>query len=357
MALIKRGNIWHVRAQVAGVMIAKSTKTSNERTAKQLEAKWINEVHSEVVVAGRKPITLEKAIAAFLEQRRGTAGYSSAEIKFRAFTPFLKQYLHEIKPNEVSSHCRDLVDDEGYAVNTINVSIIYYNALQNFASKSGLTPGAKIKRLKGGNGRVRFLSDLEVDKLLAALDPNCGAYREKRKAQDNLDFTIMLLHTGARENEIGTMKLSQINQEEGTITINRSKGGTDTTLRMSKAVIEVVARRMVAAETPLMPNQTMHGRTGLGYLFPERSGGRYNNEYLAKAALRAGLKDVTCHVMRHTFACKMLRAGLSIVEIQHLLGHKNLSSTQCYLHLVPQSVADRATAVLNGSAATVATPD
>ncbi len=41
MALIKRGDIYHVRAQVAGVMIARSTKTSNKRIAEQLEAKWI----------------------------------------------------------------------------------------------------------------------------------------------------------------------------------------------------------------------------------------------------------------------------------------------------------------------------
>lgn len=347
MALIKRGNIWHVRVQVAGVMIAKSTKTANKRLAEQLEAKWINQIHSEVVVAGRRPVTLEKAIAAFLESRRGTAGYSSAEVKLRVFMPLHDRMLHEIKADELRALALNLVENEGYSINTINVSLIYWNAVQNHCVKAGYTAGTKVKKLKGGGGRVRFLSDAEVDKLLAALDPNNGAFRERRKAQDNLDFTVMLLHTGARENEIGTMKLSQIDQAAGTITINRSKGGTDTTLRMSNAVVELVARRMVAAEHELLEAQTLHGRVGNGYLFPERAKGRYNNEFLGKAAVRAGLKDVTCHVMRHTFACRMLRAGLSLVEIQHLLGHKNLASTQCYIHLVPQTVADRAAAVLN----------
>lgn len=45
MSLVKRGKIWHVRTQVAGVTIAKSTKTANRRVAEQLEAKWISEVH------------------------------------------------------------------------------------------------------------------------------------------------------------------------------------------------------------------------------------------------------------------------------------------------------------------------
>lgn len=347
MALIKRGKIWHVRVQVAGVMIAKSTKTANKRLAEQLEAKWINQIHSEVVVAGRKPVTAGKAIASFLESRRGTAGYSSAEIKLRVFEPLGDRMLHEIKADELRSLALSLVERDGYSVNTVNVSLVYWNAVQNYCAKAGYTSGAKAKKLKGGSGRVRFLSEGEVEKLLAALDPDNGAFREKRKAQDNLDFTMMLLHTGARENEIAKLKLSQIDQAAGTITINRSKGGTDTTLRMSNAVVQLVARRMVAAEQELPEGQSLHGRTGNGYLFPERAKGRYNNGYLGKAAARAGLKDVTCHVMRHTFACRMLRAGLSLVEIQHLLGHKNLASTQVYMHLVPNLTADRAAAVLN----------
>lgn len=347
MALIKRGKIWHVRTQVGGVMIAKSTKTANKRIAEQLEAKWISEVHAEVVVAGRKPITVEKAIAVFLDSRRGTAGYGSAEIKMRMYRPFHKDLIHEVRASDLQAEALRLVEDEDYSVNTINVSLIYWNALQNHLRKAGYTPGQKVKRLKGGSNRVRFLNEVEVAKLLAALDPNNGHFREKRKAQDNLDFVTMLLHTGAREQEIATLQLSQIDQEAGTLTIHRSKGGTDTTLRMSTAVVELVARRMVAAEAPLPEGQSLHGRTGNGYLFPERAEARYNNEWFGRACERAGLENTNLHTMRHTFACKMLRAGLSINEVQHLLGHKNLTSTMVYAHLVPNTTADRAAQVLN----------
>ncbi|MDP4299953.1 tyrosine-type recombinase/integrase [Leptothrix discophora] len=348
MALIKRGNVWHVRVQIAGVMIARSTKTSNKRQAEMLEAKWVNEVHSEVVVAGRRPVTVQRAFEVFLESRRGTAGYESCAVKLRAFDPFLKRQLTEVTAAELRARALELVD-EGYSINTINVSIIYWNAIQNHCTKAGYTAGVKIKRLKGGEGRVRFLSDTEVDQLLAALDPESGAYRERRKAQDNLDFTVLLLHTGAREQEIARLKLSQIDQAAGTITIHRSKGGTDTTLKMSRAVVELVARRMVAAEAPLPEGQSLHGRADETHLFPERAKGRYNNEFINKAAARAGLRDVTCHVMRHTFACRMLRAGLSLNEVQHLLGHRHLTSTMRYAHLVPNLTATRAAEVLDAS--------
>ena len=202
----------------------------------------------------------------------------------------------------------------------------------------------------------------EVRKLLAALDPNNGHYRYKRMARDNLDFTIMLLETGAREREVAELQLSQINQDAGTITIHRSKGGTDTTFRLSKAMLEVIARRQVAAETPCPGIHEFQSCVGNGYLFPARANGRYNNEFITKAAKLAGLKDVTCHTLRHTFACRMLQAGVSLTEVQHFLGHKNLTSAMCYLHVVPTAAADRAAEVLNAgyeaqqAAAVSATP-
>lgn len=112
MALIKRGKIWHVRAQVGGVMIAKSTKTTNKRLAEQIEAKWISEVHQEVVISGRKPLTVQQAVQKFLDSRRGTAGWESAGIKLRPFAKFNSQFLHETDPDEVRNHCISLVEDE-----------------------------------------------------------------------------------------------------------------------------------------------------------------------------------------------------------------------------------------------------
>jgi integrase len=347
MALIKRGNIFHVRKMVGTVLIARSTKTSNKRIAEQLEAKWVSEVHAEVVVAGRKPITVQKAIALFLESRRGQAGHQSAQIKLMMFAQFNHMMLHEVDPNEIATICRDMVEDEDYKVSTVNVSISYWNAVHNHCTQTGFTPGKKVKKLKGSTGKLRFLNDVEIAALLAELNPNNGHFREKRKAQDNLDFVMLLLHTGARDREVATLSLSQIDHTAGTLTIHRSKGGTDTTLRMTKAMTEVIARRMVAAEQPLPEGQSQHGRTGDGFVFPERAPARYNNEWFNAACIRAKVKDVTLHTLRHTFATRMLRGGVSLHEVQHLLGHRNIASTMVYAHLVPNLTADRAAAILD----------
>lgn len=61
------------------------------------------------------------------------------------------------------------------------------------------------------------------------------------------------------------------------------------------------------------------------------------NELLAAASRRAGLeRPVHPHALRHTFASNVLDAGGSVDEVQELLGHQSISSSQVYLHPAPQ---------------------
>lgn len=58
------------------------------------------------------------------------------------------------------------------------------------------------------------------------------------------------------------------------------------------------------------------------------------------AARRIGLaKRISAHTLRHSFATNLLASGASITQVQELLGHNSVETTQVYLHCIPQFAA------------------
>jgi len=79
--------------------------------------------------------------------------------------------------------------------------------------------------------------------------------------------------------------------------------------------------------TLLNRQKTVNGE----YVFPGRHGGHktiQNNRALEAAFGRAGFTDVSSHNMRKTFATRLLSRGAAITDVQHLLGHASVKTTE-----------------------------
>jgi integrase/recombinase XerD len=81
------------------------------------------------------------------------------------------------------------------------------------------------------------------------------------------------------------------------------------------------------------------------FVFAKQPGGKAPSPWAVRAYLRrllarAGIdKQVTPHKLRHTYATRLLESGAELVDIQVLLGHVNLATTQIYTHVSEDRMA------------------
>jgi len=342
MALTERNGIWHWRKIINGHTFARSTKTGEKKLAEQIAALWEAEAIKEVVLKGTKPVLLHAVIKAFLDARAGTGGVANAKVHLKHFLALPNVRMSDLTLAQLQGIIQNR-RTAGTAHNTLVVTASYWNAVVKFAEYQKWTSAVKLPRMKPDRTRLRYLSYEEENALFAAIDPN-AKYSGKCKRTDearqtNTDLLLALIHTGCRYREIARMTWSQIDLKSQKILVYRQKGGVDNTMVMSQKLHSMLVRR--------------RAETSDEWVFPTKR--RHNNNYawLRDALQRAGIADdagkITLHSARHTFASRMLSSGMSLVEVQGLLGHKNIQSTMIYTHVETGAVAEKAARVLNES--------
>jgi integrase len=236
------------------------------------------------------------------------------------------QYLDMIK----RSHLLELVfkHREAHKPASTNRIIILLRYIYNLAIKWEVE-GVKENPVQGiplyeeNNKRERFLEGDEIQSLMSALDDS------RNKSLKSMVY--MLLLTGARRGELLTAKWDQLDFVRKIWTVPLSKSGKVRHIPMSDMLCELLI---------VLRNESVSE-----YLFiNEVTGKPFTNFFRAwdSARQKANMPDLRVHDLRHSFASFLVNGGRSIYEVQTILGHSQIKTTQRYAHLSNGSLVSAA---------------
>ena len=173
--------------------------------------------------------------------------------------------------------------------------------------------------------RDRFLSQEETQRLFEAVQRSCNPM---------LQFIIpMLILTGARKREVMDCRWEDLDIERRQWRIPTTKAGRPRYVPLSSGVITLLANLPHDQSVPWV---FANPKTQKPY---QSIFATWNT-----ARKQAGLSDVRIHDLRHSFASFLVNAGRSLYEVQRILGHTQIKTTQRYAHLSQDTLLDAADA-------------
>ena len=313
--------VWWIRYSDATGRIRRE-KAGLKQTAEILYRKRKTEV-----LQGKKlPESLRQANVAFSKIADEALEYSKAAKVPEAYRIdkwhmetledwFGDRAAEDINPQDIERKLNELAED-GRKPATVNryralLSLVFSLAFRN--GKMSSNPVRLVKPRKENNERVRFLEEKEETKLREKIEE---LYPEREP-----EFELAL-HTGMRRGEQYGRRWQDADLKRGIITIARSKHG-----EARRVYVNSVAR------AALLKLRELWG--GIGYVCPGSEGAPTNDrqEWFNECLAAAGIADFRWHDLRHTFASRLVMAGVPLRAVQVLMGHKRIETTLRYSHL------------------------
>ena len=268
----------------------------------------------------------QRTYAALLKKFLGWAsdlGLSEwKSVQLQHLMAFLQQERARRPAREPDNSTRRLSGESVY------LEIAALRAFYKFAESEKLLPlnvaenlslPRRWKRLPKG------LSTVEIDKLLSPESPETP--------QSLCDHAVLELaySSGLRLAELRGLRLEQLHLDAGFINVV-GKGNKERVVPVGRKAIGALQRYLDAARPKLVTSRSP------GVVFLTKRGTPFAAVTLwlriKQRVRRAGItRNVTPHMLRHSFATHLLENGADLRVIQELLGHANISTTEVYTHV------------------------
>lgn len=201
---------------------------------------------------------------------------------------------------------------------TLNRYLAVLSSALSFANKElgwiQENPAFKVSKRQEPQGRVRFLSDDERNRLLDAVKHASNPYL--------YPAVVLAISTGARKMEILNLKWTDIDLNENWIRLEKTKNGTRRGLPLKDLALELMHKLYAERKNNewVFPNEANNGPFDI-----RRS--------WEKALQEAEIYNFRFHDLRHTCASYLIMNGATPGEIADVLGHKTLQMVKRYAHI------------------------
>lgn len=309
---------WYVRFTAPdGRRIFQSAGTRVKREAEEYEAQLKSRLWREHRL-GESQATWREAVVSWLgaTQHKDREG---VEQRLRWLDPHLGNLdLKDIDKGVLES-VRIAKLGEGVKAATVNRHLAAISVVLNHAKRVGwLDTVPPMPRMKEPPGRLRFLTRAEADKLLAHL-------RSRPMCQHVADMAEFSLLTGLREGNVTGLEWSRValDQRLAWIPAEQSKSGSSVTVPLNAAAIEILRRW-----------EGKHPRWV--FVFRGKRLRKAGHDGFRQSVAACGLKDVTFHTLRHTWASWHAINGTPMIILKELGGWKTMQMVERYAHLSPE---------------------
>ena len=245
--------------------------------------------------------------------------------KLKEWATSLNKEAHELDRGDLSRWVRSLTRG-GLAPRSVARTLSAARGFYHFLLLDGhikSDPTTDLVTPQSSQKLPRFLTEGEMEQLLQAPDTASSTGVRDRAMIE------LLYATGLRVSELIGLKADNINIDQGVLTCF-GKGSKQRRIPVGRSAIGWLQKYQGA-------RQRLLGEKQSSFLFV-RSGGKPLTRQLVRTILkqyaaRVGVRGVSPHVLRHSFATHLLEHGADTRSVQELLGHSDLATTQIYTHV------------------------